>query len=179
MKTCAGPPQDKPHMHRQAHGRLITKRGDFGKDGPNSDASRGTMREFVGNSLRKRLQDAQRANQARLQKATQGPKSPDPAVVERKAAERAGVQARRTQTAERKAAEAEAARQLAAQAAVEKVEQAELAERNARIEAQAQAEQVELAKAAARVADEQKVALAAHQKAVRDARYAARKRRQR
>jgi hypothetical protein len=137
------------------------------------------MREFDGNSLTKRLQDAKRANQARLQKATQAPKSPDPAVVERKAAERAIVQARRIEAAERKKVEAEAARKLAAQEAAERVKQAEAAELNARKEAQEQAEQAELAKIAARAADEQKEALAAHQKAVRDARYAARKRRQR
>ena len=137
------------------------------------------MREFDGNSLTRRLQDAKRANQARLQKATQVPKSPDPAVIERKAAERASAQARRIQTAERKEAKAEAARALAAQKAVEMAEQAELAERNARIEAQAQTEQVELRRIAARAADEQKVALGAEQKAARDARYAARKGRQR
>jgi hypothetical protein len=137
------------------------------------------MREFDGNSLTKRLQDAKRANQARLQKAMQAPKKPDPAVAERKAAERARTQARRIATSERKKAEAEAARKLAEQEAAEKAEQAELAERLARKEAQEQAENVELAKIAARVADEQKGALAAHQKAVRDARYAARKRRQR
>lgn len=137
------------------------------------------MREFDGNSLAKRLQDAKRANQARLQKAMQAPKTPDPAVVERKAAERASAQARRIQTAERKEAEAEAARRLAALETVEKAEQAELAERNARNEALVQAEQAELARIEARASQEQKVALAAEQKAARDARYAARKDRQR
>ena len=137
------------------------------------------MREFDGNSLTKRLQEAKRANQARLAKATQAPKISDPAVVERKAAERASAQARRIETAARKEAKIEAARKLAAQKAVEKAEQAELAERNAREEARVQAEQVELAKIAAQAANEQKAALSAHQKAVRDARYAARKRRQR
>lgn len=135
------------------------------------------MREFDGNSLTNRLQDAKRANQARLKKATQTPS--DPAVLERKAAERASIQARRIESAKRKEAKAEAARKLAAQMAVEKAEQAELAERNAREEARVLAEQVELAKIAAQLADEKKAALAAHQKAVRDARYAARKRRQR
>ena len=137
------------------------------------------MREFDGNSLTKRLQDAKRANQARLQKASQAPKASDPAVVERKAAERASAKARRTETAERKEAKTEAARKLAAQEAVEKAEQVERAERNARNDAQAQAEQVELARVAARAAEEQKGALAAEQKAARDARYAARKGRQR
>jgi hypothetical protein len=137
------------------------------------------MREFDGNSLTKRLQDSQRANQAQLQKATEASKVDDPVAAERKAAGRAIAQARRIETAALKEANANAARHLVAKAAVEKAEQAELAERNARIEAQAVAEQVELAKAAARVADEQKTAMAAHQKAVRDARYAARKRRQR
>ena len=79
----------------------------------------------------------------------------------------------------RKEAKAEAARNLVAREAAEKAQQVEHAERNARLEAQAEAKQVELTKAAARVADEQKVALASHQKAVRDARYAARKLRQR
>jgi hypothetical protein len=51
--------------------------------------------------------------------------------------------------------------------------------RNAREEARAQAERVELAKIAAQTADERKLALSAHQKAVRDARYAARKHRKR
>jgi hypothetical protein len=137
------------------------------------------MREFDGNSLTKRLEEAKRANQARLKKVTQATKSPDPAAVERKAAERAKIQARRIETAERKKAEAEAARERAAQEAVEKAEKAALAEGIARIQAQAEAEQAELAKAAARLEDERKAALAAHQKAVRDARYAARKRRQR
>lgn len=137
------------------------------------------MREFDGNSLTKRLQDAKRSNQARLQKATQAPKSPDPAVVERKAAERASAQKRRIETAARKEAKSETARKLVAQEAAEKAQQVEHAERNARIEAQAEAKQVEFAKTAARLADEQKVALASHQKAVRDARYAARKLRQR
>jgi hypothetical protein len=137
------------------------------------------MREFDGNSLTKRLQDSQRANQARLEKATQASKIDDPVAAERKAAERAIAQARRVEIAALKEAKANAARKLAAQEAVEKAQQVELAERNARIEAQAVAEQAALAKAAARVVDEQKVALAAHQKAVRDARYAARKRRQR
>jgi Family of unknown function (DUF6481) len=146
---------------------------------PKPDALRRTMREFDGNSLTKRLQDAKRANQARLQKATEATKSRDPAVVERKVAERAAAQARRSETAERKLAKAKSARKLVAQEAAEKAAQVEFAARNARKEAEAQAEQAELATIAARATDEQKVALAAHQKAVRDARYAARKRRQR
>jgi preprotein translocase subunit SecD len=137
------------------------------------------MREFDGNSLSKRLQDAKRGKLARLQNATQASKIHDPAAVERKAAERVIVQARRIETAERKEAKAEATRKLAAQEAAEKAQQAELAERNARIEALAQADKIELAKIAARAADGQKAALAAEQKAARDARYAARKNRQR
>jgi hypothetical protein len=137
------------------------------------------MREFDRNSLTKRLQDAKLANEARVQKATQALKSPDPEVLQRKTAERAAAQARRIERAERKKAEAEAAFKLAAEASAEKAQQIELAELNAREEAKAQAEQVELAKAAAQTANEQKAALATHQKAVRDARYAARKRRQR
>jgi len=137
------------------------------------------MRQFDGNSLTKRLQDAKRSNQERLQKATQAPKIDDPAAVKRKAAERAAAQARRIETAARKEAKAEAARRLAAEEAADKSRQAEIAERNALIEAQAAAEQAELAKAEARIAGEQKIALSAHEKAVRDARYAARKLRQR
>jgi hypothetical protein len=137
------------------------------------------MSEFDGNSLSKRLQDAKRANQARLQRAAQAPKLDDPAVVARKAAERASASARRVEMAERKEAKAEVARERAARDAAEKAEQVELAERNARVEAMAQAEQAELARIAARAADEKKAALAADQKAARDARYAARKLRQR
>ena len=137
------------------------------------------MREFDGNSLTKRLQDAKRGNQARVQKVTQASKNIDPEVAERKAAERAIIQARRIEAAARKEAKAEAARKLAAQEAAERAEQAALAELAARKEAQEQAEQAELARIAAQATEEQKAALAAHQKAVRDARYAARKRRQR
>jgi hypothetical protein len=95
------------------------------------------MREFDGNSLTKRLQEAKRANQARLQKATQAPKISDPAAIERKAAERASAQARRIETGARKEAKAVAARELAAQEAAEKAQQVELAERDARMKAQA------------------------------------------
>lgn len=137
------------------------------------------MSEFDGNSLSKRLQDSKRAKQARLQRATQAPKMDDPVVVARKAAERASALARQVEMAERKEAKAAAARERAAREAAEKAEQVERAERNARMEAMAQAEQVERAKIAARAADEQKAALAADQKAARDARYAARKLRQR
>lgn len=137
------------------------------------------MPQFDGNSLTKRLQDAKRANQDRLQKATQAAKIDDPAAVERKAAGRAAAQAHRMESAARKEAKAETARQLAAEEAADRVRQAEIAERNALVEAQAAAEQAELAKAEARIATEQKIALAAHEKAVRDARYAARKLRQR
>jgi hypothetical protein len=137
------------------------------------------MREFDGNSLTKRLEESRRATQARLKKVTEASKIDDPIAAERKAAERAIIQARRTEAAARREAKAEAARVLAAQEAAEKARQIELAQYNARLEAQAKAEQAELDKAAALLADEQKAALAAHQKAVRDARYAARKRRQR
>ena len=122
------------------------------------------MREFDGNSLTKRLQDAKRAKQARLQKATQAPKNSDPAVVERRTAERASAQARPLE-AKRKEAKAEAARKLAARDAVEKAAQVERAERNARNEAQARAEQDDLARIAARAAEEQNGALAVDQKA--------------
>ena len=135
------------------------------------------MRQFDGNSLTKRLQDAKRSNQERLQKATQA--VDDPAAVERKAAERAAAQARRIETAARKEANAEVARRHASEEAADNARQAEIAERNALKEAQAAAEQAELAKADARIAGEQKIALAAHEKAIRDARYATRKLRQR
>jgi hypothetical protein len=55
------------------------------------------MREFDGNSLTKRLQDAKRGNEERRLKATA--KIDNPAAIERKAAERAAAQARRVETA--------------------------------------------------------------------------------
>ena len=47
------------------------------------DASRSKMREFDGNSLTKRLQDAKRGSQERRLKATQAAKTDDPAAIER------------------------------------------------------------------------------------------------
>lgn len=119
------------------------------------------MREFDGNSLNKRLQNSRSAKHALLQKAAQAPKRDDPAIVERKAAERAIVQARRAEAAERKEASARDARESAAREAAEK------------------AEQIELARIAALASEQQKAALAAEQKAARDKRYADRKSRQR
>ena len=72
------------------------------------------MREFDGNSLTKRLEESRRATQARLKKVTEASKIDDPVAAERKAAERAIIQARRVEVAARREAKAEAARVLAA-----------------------------------------------------------------
>ena len=118
-----------------------------------------------------RIAAATNARKAALEKFRAKPPPDDPAVIERHAAQRAIVEAREARAAERKALrEAEAARVAAEQAAIvaekerQQAEQAAYLARKANDAAQVQADH----KARA-------LALAAEQKAARDARYARRK----
>ncbi|AHB48687.1 hypothetical protein W911_10250 [Hyphomicrobium nitrativorans NL23] len=101
-----------------------------------------------------RILKASEAKQAMLRRA-QKPAPDDPTVLQRKAERQAIVAAREA----RKEAKAQAAIELAAKEAAERAEQEALKERLAREEA------------------DQAVALLAEQKAMRDLRYAARKKR--
>lgn len=112
------------------------------------------MRDFNDKNFGTRLLKATEAKQAMLRRA-QKPAPDDPAVLKRKA-ERQAIVAAREARIEAKAREAH---ELAARQAAEHAEQAALKERMAR-------EEADLA-----------VALQAEQKAQRDARYAARKKR--
>ncbi len=113
------------------------------------------MRAFNDKNLTERLQTSKQAKQALLQKFNARPGPDDPVVKERQAKRQEIAAAR-----EERAREKEAAKQLAQQ------ERAEL-------EARAEAEQ-----AAARERELQEhIARDAEQKAIRDARYAARKKR--
>lgn len=112
------------------------------------------MRQPHDNNFDTRLRKASEAKQAMLRRA-QRPAPDDPRVLQRKAERQAIVAAREA----RMEAKARAAIELAASEAAERAEQAALMERNAR-------EEADLA-----------VALLAQQKALRDARYAARKKR--
>lgn len=117
------------------------------------------MRNFKGKSLTDRLQDANKARQALIQKRREAPKPDDPEVVAQRAARSALLAANkaareRLRAEKEAAARAEAEREAAEQAA----KQAE-AERKKREEA------------------DKIIALLAEQKAARDARYAARKKR--
>ena len=108
-----------------------------------------------------RLSSAASAKRALLEKHKAQPRPDDPSVVEQRAARQALVAAREARNAERKAAKEMEAKRLAEEKAIreatEKKEQAERA----------------IAEEAARVE------LLAQQKIARDARYAARKARQR
>ena len=117
------------------------------------------MREVRGNSLNDRLQNKTQAKQALLERLKKMPKPDDPEVIARKAERAAAAERTRIARAERAAAKAEAERLRLEQEAAEKIAEAERA-----------------AKAAREEADRQ-VALLAEQKAARDARYAARKKR--
>ncbi|MBK1659031.1 DUF6481 family protein [Paracraurococcus ruber] len=130
---------------------------------------------FQPNNFNDRLSAQAKARQAALEKFRSRPRPDDPAVLERQAQMKAVAEAREARAAERKAArEAEAAR-LAAEAAARAVEErARAAEEAARAVAEANRVQI--------LEDEKKaraLALAAEQKAARDARYAARKARKR
>ena len=118
-----------------------------------------------------RLTTAAKARQAMLERFKARPAPDDPAVQERLAAQKAVLEQRNARMAERKAAaEAEAAR-----IAAEKAEQKRQQEREAAEEAKRHAKK--LADIASAEADykARALALAAEQKAARDARYAARK----
>lgn len=117
------------------------------------------MREVRGNSLSDRMQNKMQSKQALLERLKKMPKPDDPEVIARKAERAAAAERTRIARAERAAAKAEAERLRLEQEAAEKIAEAERA-----------------AKAAREEADRQ-VALLAEQKAARDARYAARKKR--
>lgn len=115
------------------------------------------MRDFKDKSLTDRLQNSRLARQALIQKMREAPKPDDPEVMTRRAAKSALVAANRAER-ERRRAEKDAAARLETEleAAAEAATSAEV-ERKKREEA------------------ETIVLLLAEQKAVRDARYAARK----
>ena len=117
------------------------------------------MRDVRGNSLSDRLQNKMQAKQDLLKKLSQMPKPDDPKVLARKAERAAAAERRRIAKAEREAAKIQAERERQEREAAEKIAAAELAAKLAREEADRQ------------------VALLAEQKAARDARYAARKKR--
>ena len=112
------------------------------------------MRDFSGKNFGERLQAANKAKQAMLQRAAR-PAADDPAVLQRKAEREAIVAAREARIEAKARAEAE-------RVAREAVELAELAAAN---------------KIAAREEADRAVAMQAEQKALRDAKYAARKKR--
>ena len=112
------------------------------------------MRDFKDKNPNQRLQHAAQAKQALLQKVRANmPSADDPAVLERKAAQKAVAEAREA----REAAKAIAKKERAAREAAEAIERTAAAEREA---------EAEVAR---------RIALEAEQKAARDARYAARK----
>jgi hypothetical protein len=112
------------------------------------------MKDFNGKSFSERLLKASEAKQAMLRRA-QKPPSDDPTVLQRKAERQALVAAREA----RSEAKARAAMEHAAREEAEQIEQAAISKRKAREEA------------------DREVASQADQKAIRDARYAARKKR--
>ncbi|MGE0766995.1 MAG: DUF6481 family protein [Hyphomicrobiaceae bacterium] len=117
------------------------------------------MRDFKGKGFTDRLQNSTKAKQALVEKMRAAPRPDDPEVVAQRAAKSALLAANRAER-ERRRAEKEAAAQAEAErlAAEQAAELAE-AERKKREEA------------------DKIVALLAEQKAARDARYAARKKR--
>lgn len=112
------------------------------------------MKDFNDRNFGSRLTKATEARQAMLRRAER-PAADDPSVLKRKAEREAIVAAREA----RNEAKARAALELAARQEAERLEEAAAKERKAR-------EEADLA-----------VALQAEQKALRDARYAARKKR--
>lgn len=112
------------------------------------------MKDFNDKNFNMRLAKASEAKQAMLRRA-QKPPADDPRVLQRKAERQALVAAREA----RSEAKARAAMERAAREEAEQAEQAAINKRKAR-------EEADLA-----------VALQADQKAIRDARYAARKKR--
>jgi hypothetical protein len=122
-----------------------------------------------------RLAAAAAARRATLERFRAQPGPDDPAVAERRAAQAATGLAREARLAERRAARAAEERRRAAEATARMAEQAA---RDAEEVARA-AEDAARKSAADAEAKARSLALAAEQKAVRDARYAARKARQR
>ncbi len=122
-------------------------------------------------TVEERLSAAAKAKQAMLERFRSRPGPDDPSVIERMEAQKAILAAREARNAERrKAQEAEAAR-LAAEEAARAVAREAAAREEARREAQKAAD----ALAAEMEYKAKALALAAKQKAARDARYAARK----
>lgn len=117
------------------------------------------MRDVKGNSLQDRIENKNKAKQALLDRLKKMPKPDDPEVIARKAARAEAAEKRRVDRAKREAEKAEAERVRLEEEAAEKVRDLERQAKEAREEADRQ------------------VALLAEQKAARDARYAARKKR--
>lgn len=129
------------------------------------------MRAPKTQSVADRLTAAAKARQAMLDKFRAKPPPDDPTVLERQTAMKAIAEARQGRAAERKAAqEAEAARKAAEQAAVIARQEVEAAEQAAYLARKANDAAAAQAEYKARA-----LALAAEQKAARDARYARRK----
>ena len=115
------------------------------------------MREFKGKGLSDRQKNANEAKQALLRKMREAPRPDDPEVVAQRAAKSALLAANRAERERRKAEKLAAAKAEAERLAAEKAAALEEAERKKREEA------------------DKIVQLLADQKAARDARYAARK----
>jgi hypothetical protein len=119
------------------------------------------MSGYKDQGFNERLSSAANAKRALLEKYKAQPRPDDPAILEQRATRQALVAAREARMAERKVAR--------------EIEAKRLAEEKAVRDATLKAEQAERAKA-----DEAaRIELLAQQKAARDARYAARKARQR
>ncbi len=118
-----------------------------------------------------RLAAAANAKKAMLEKFRAKPPPDDPAVIERQESQKAVVEAREARNAARKAArEAELARLAAEQAAIRAEQERQEAEHAAYMARKSQDAAQSQAEHKARA-----LALAAEQKAARDARYARRK----
>lgn len=129
------------------------------------------MNQRKNETVSDRLSSAAKAREAMLERFRNRPNADDPAVVERLEAQKAIIAARDARNAERRAAaEVEAARIAAEKAELKRQQEREAAEELVR-----QARKVaEIATADADYKS-RALALAAKQKAARDARYAARK----
>ena len=129
------------------------------------------MNQRKNETVSDRLSSAAKAREAMLERFRNRPTADDPAVQERLEAQKAIIAARDARNAERRAA----AEQEAARIAAEKAELKRHQEREAAEEVMRQARKA--AEIAAADADykSRALALAAQQKAARDARYAARK----
>ncbi len=117
------------------------------------------MKEFKDKNLNVRLQNADQAKRAMLEKMRAMPKADDPAVIERRAAQQAIARERGAENARRAEEKRIKAREQAER------EAAEQAERISREKHEAEQKVIEQAERATA------------QKAARDARYAARKQR--